>query len=571
MPIWSSIRSSVLVLAVVSGALAATPSGAATFYVGVGTGCTHQFLSQAVTATGANGAGLDIIRIASPSLAIGNLLMEVNNQSVQIVGGFPNCTATTPTGRTLITFLSPDGDDGFWVHGATSERFFGLTNIDMVMGDNAGRGLTLQDLTTVALDNSTISGGQAEYGGNIKLEGDVLLQLLHGSEVYGGVAANDLATIGSGGGIHCQNGGAVYIDSTSEVHDNYADYDGGGIFAFFCSITSEGVIYGNETSGNGAGIYAAGGTTVELLGADPGHLSRLLFNYAQTQGKGGGLFLVDAGTTAVARNAAINDNFGAGGGGGAWVGAGTTFTMDVDPDTCSAGRGCSFLSGNDGAGGGGALMVVVNSTATVRRTTIEGNSTYDGNPGNVASVDGTLLIESCEIFDNDNGELDPEVSRFYVIGTATIAFSTIVETTTADVFWTGAGSQFHLVSSIVQADLTFHAPPFAATLDCIIAKEFASFPAVSPSFLQVTDPALLFVNPAANDFRLKRGSPAQDFCDAAVYSTDHDMENQLRPYDDPTDANFIGAYDLGADEWRLDLFADGFESANTFRWSSVVP
>src|SRR5688572_25818332 len=102
MPTWTSIRRPALALALLTGSLAATPSAAAVFYVGVGTGCTHQFLSQAITAAGANGADLDLIRIASPSLTIGNLLLEVNDHSVQITGGFANCTASTPTGRTEI-------------------------------------------------------------------------------------------------------------------------------------------------------------------------------------------------------------------------------------------------------------------------------------------------------------------------------------------------------------------------------------------------------------------------------------------------------------------------------------
>jgi hypothetical protein len=550
---------------------ASAPAGAAVFYVGTGTGCTHQFISQAITAAAANGTGLDIIRLATPSLAIGNLLLEVNNHSVQLVGGFPDCITAAPTGRTTITFLSPDGDDGFWVHGATAERFFGLVNIDMVMGDNAGRGLTLQDLTTVALDNTTISEGQANDGGNIKLEGDVYLQLLNRSEVHHGQAP-----FGSGGGIHCQNGGTVYIDRLSKVHRNSSLDNGAGIFAFNCSITSEGWILLNNAGAHGGGIYAAGGSNVELNGRT-GYLSLIDRNIAFNNG--GGLFLVDAGTTATARNAGIIGNNatanGGGGGGGVWVGVGgTLFTMDVDASTCSGGRLCSVLAGNSSSlGNSGAILVAGGSTARVRQTRITGNYTEEGAPGSVATVIGTLHVEGCEIFGNSLAPTYPEVSRFFVTGTATIAFSTIVETTTsAEVFWTWAGSNFNFVSSIVQADQTFHASPVAAILDCVIAKEFTSFPAIGPRLFQVTDSTALFVNAASDDYRLKRGSPAQDFCDATVFApSDEDIDNQLRNYDDPTDTNFLGLLDLGADEWRPDLFIDGFETGNTGRWSSSAP
>jgi len=53
--------------------------------------------------------------------------------------------------------------------------------------------------------------------------------------------------------------------------------------------------------------------------------------------------------------------------------------------------------------------------------------------------------------------------------------------------------------------------------------------------------------------------------------TDHDFEDQVRGFDDPSEVNGLVADDLGADEWRPELFADGFETGNTLRWSSDEP
>jgi hypothetical protein len=50
-----------------------------------------------------------------------------------------------------------------------------------------------------------------------------------------------------------------------------------------------------------------------------------------------------------------------------------------------------------------------------------------------------------------------------------------------------------------------------------------------------------------------------------------DMDNQVRGWDDPTRPNLQGAHDLGADEWRPEIFSDGFETAGTNRWSASAP
>ena len=106
----------------------------------------------------------------------------------------------------------------------------------------------------------------------------------------------------------------------------------------------------------------------------------------------------------------------------------------------------------------------------------------------------------------------------------------------------------------------------------MITHEQASFPAGGTLLITVTDPTLLFQSSASFAMRLKRGSVAQDYCDTFFYSpVDDDLDNQPRGWDDPTRPDLQGAYDLGADEWRPDIFLDGFESAGTVRWSATAP
>ena len=57
---------------------------------------------------------------------------------------------------------------------------------------------------------------------------------------------------------------------------------------------------------------------------------------------------------------------------------------------------------------------------------------------------------------------------------------------------------------------------------------------------------------------------------------DDDVLRRGRPtchveFDEPTAFNFFGIWDLGADEAMPGLFSDGFQTANTGRWSAAFP
>ena len=544
--------------------LSAGSAGAEIFRVGIGTGCTHLTVEAAVAAAAANGSGFDEIQIAHVTQTLGSLV-DVDSHSVALVGGFSSCTAAIPTGQT--TLRRSDPTDAFYVHSTTGTSVLSLERITIEMGVSAKRALRLAGDVQALLIDSVLTDGQAplgENGGNVWMSGDATLALIRSTISLGEV--NE----GSGGGIYCENGGTVLVDGGSVVRENKAGVSGGGVFGQDCTIDTQGWIYDNTSSVDGGGISATGGSSVRLTGSGDDDFYVLESNQAGENG--GGLYLIGSGTTAIARNARIFGNVSGVSGGGVMVAGGASFTMDVDPATCSIGHGCSTLFFNNaGTAGGGALNVTAASSAAIRQTTIQFNGASEG-VGSVAIVFGTLLIEGCEIYFND-GQLLPRVSRFYVAGSLTIAFSTLDEETEfSGVFWVLSGATFRLYSSIVQADQTFHAPAFATALDCVITREQASFPAGGTLLLTVTDPTLIFQSGAPLEYRLKRGSVAQDYCDTFFYSpVDDDLDNQVRGWDDPTRPNLEGAHDLGADEWRPDIFHDGFELAGTARWSGVTP
>jgi hypothetical protein len=78
-------------------------------------------------------------------------------------------------------------------------------------------------------------------------------------------------------------------------------------------------------------------------------------------------------------------------------------------------------------------------------------------------------------------------------------------------------------------------------------------------------------NPAAGDYRLGPTSPAIDFCDTTHWaSAAFDIEWQSRDLDHPF-PDRLGIRDLGADEYQVVVFRDGFESGDAAPWSSVSP
>jgi len=569
--------------ALLACSLASSPAlEAATFVVGAGAGCTHATLASAVAAAAANGPGDDTIRLAVPSIAL-PALVDVVDQGVLIFGGYSSCTATTQTGRTTIT--GGGSNDAFWVHGAATEyRSFVLSRVTLDMTGSGLRPLRLDQLANVVLDAVDLVGGSAIDGGNVWMSGQVILQILGNSQIRDGVASDD------GGGIYCEAGGQIFLDGGSDVHNNWVDSSGGGIYADDCDVTvrsgetaddpawSEGV-WNNNSVDPGGGIAAVNGSTVALTGLSRDAIAGLISN--STSSAGGGLYLSGTGTTGVARNARIQSN-GGNPGGGVFVGVGATFTMDVNSSTCSAGRGCSDISDNytthPGGMGGAAIGVATGGGASVRQTEIHYNHSFVGPGGSVAAVasGGSLYLEGCEIHDNDYLPTDPDVSRFRVLNgsTVTVAFSTLVEDTVAPgvgVFEVEGGATFELLSSIIHASTTFEAPAAATLVDCVITKETASFPAGGTEISTVTDPLALFVNPAQNDYRLRRSSPAIDYCDTFnIAPTDTDIDGDLRGFDAPP-ANNLGTFDLGADEWLALLFVDGFETGNAGLWSASVP
>lgn len=570
--------------------LPAAPLAAATFRVGNDgiPPCTHSTIAAAVAAAAANGPGSDDIWVE------GNVTIpatiDINNHSVSILGGFPNCTDTNPP--TSSSSATTTADPAFWIHGGTSTRTVEITGMHVIRSSGGGgRIMDIQGPANVFLYDTFLSNGTAGNGGNVRMSGSVILFLGDGGSIYGGDAT------GNGGGIHCSGGGTVLATAGSRIGDNNAAFDGGGVYlndclmnvfagtteTVLCPLGGEGVVC-NQAELSGGGIYAINGAEVNLIGGadEPAVVAE---NRADS---GGGIYATGAGVSVDANNTWITDNRGSHEGGGVFVRDGASFTMIATESDCR-GQDCSLVARNFSSitgGIGGGISVDSGADVVVRQTTFTGNSANV--TGSVIHAEGAGTTVSLEglIVHGNSGSLNDAYFETDLSAVLTMAYSTVDEGMGCckGLFDTNNFSTVNLYNSILLAineatgqGRIFDEPIAAGETrfgDCLLHREHASTlppPVDANAYEPVVQPDALFVSREGGDLRLRRGSQAQDFCDTFRYTPQTtDIDREARGWDDPTvDNTPFGSYDLGADEWRPLLIAD-HEEGNCSDWSSVT-
>lgn len=199
MPLHRTAPPALLVAALV---LAAPHAAADIFTVGVGTGCTHATIQQAIDAAQAN-PGADTIRVTR-SLGYTQQALTVNTaQDLSIVGGFATCSQAASDGtRTTVSGAGGALVPVFTITGQTGS-VIRIRQLTITGGDTAGEG----------------HGGGIHYLGNGRLE-------LIETDVSGNTA-------GYGGGIYADGQGdqaELLLSNDVVIAGNTARYSGGGIY-----------------------------------------------------------------------------------------------------------------------------------------------------------------------------------------------------------------------------------------------------------------------------------------------------------------------------------------------------
>lgn len=575
---------------------ALTPLAAQSETIRVGAtadGCSHSSLALAWLRAAITPES-DTIVITSDQTWTGAVALNLTDESTVTIRGGVSCTDTSPRRRTVTTTV---GDLFEFVN--TRAEFRDLT----LRGDTGGRLITASGTSVITLSDTTLDDGRGTSGGNAHLSGGAALVALDGAVIRDGQADFD------GGGVYCTGPGAIALAEGSQLHGNRAAFNGGGVYltgGCLLNLRSGGPastgpghygIVDNRAEFNGGGVYATGGATVIAAGNrfEPASIrsNTAIFN-------GGGIYLTGAGTTAEVLSSELVSNRGFRKGGGLYVTAGAELEMDRDLVECDRGVRCSLLDGNGTVSlagvvtEGGAIVVTGGGQAEIRQTYITDNSA--ANDARVALVEGSgsfLLIEGSVLYDNDprgqhvlaRGGALARLAFISAWGSSTSGFGMFFAK--AD-----AGGRVDLYSSVVLEgngsaptgggpDRVF-APAGTGGIHnahCVLAHEDGSFPPDPLGTVAVqSNPAFIWDNPTTGDPHLWEFSDALDFCDTSVYSPlDSDIDAETRGEDAPV-PDVFGRFDLGADEWRPAappppgaIFADGFETRDTSRWSATVP
>jgi CSLREA domain-containing protein len=460
----SSVTKSVLIFLFILGT--SLISNAATFTVtkitdtNDGTCNADCSLREAIAA--ANAAVSDDIIDFSPALfgtaqtiTLGGTALDVENNGSLIING---------TGANSLAISANSSSRVFFFQGATVTLNSVTVRDGKISGNGDGAGI-FNNYGTVIINNSTIidnlanepgfqnSGGGIFNRGTMTVNNSIIRHNIANTE--GGGIANGGGGSTKGAVLHINNstfdtnssplnGGAIsnYFDNTLTIADTAFDVNaansgaGGAIFNLadadltnvtitrHSAVTGGGIYNGNRghltlhnsrisdnvTTGNGAGIFAAGdfGATLTITN------SEVYDNF--TQAKGAGIFAT-SGTVNVT-DSMIRNNFAANGGGGIYNDfSGSIFNVtrsEVKNNQGTTDGGGLYLAGgtatftdttmygntSNGAGGeGGGGVYVGGGIFNATNSTITGNSTAKQG-GGIMNRSGTVNLSSVTVNGN---------------------------------------------------------------------------------------------------------------------------------------------------------------------------
>lgn len=572
----------------------------------VGPGCTYSTIQAAVDAIPAGGAGAILVR--TRSLPYGEQI-EIINKSVQLRGGYNDCTSTDPSG---VSAIDPGLNAAYSSSPAVS---FSVTDTAAATGHR----LDVFDFDIIGSRGETGTGGSYTLGGAIRVWTDsgrnanVVLSstwIYHNHSVVegGGISLNgggngtldlidsrifdnevtDTLTGAGGGGLYCRGGYHIRMVG-GDISSNRSARSGGGMyltngceFSWYAGAAGQGTarLSDNQADYRGGGIYAWGGAKVRLIGAhlvlfgDPRSTRPLRIHDNQASGNGGAIFAFGAGTEVVVDRAWIYNNTSLSSGGAAMVGGDAVlFVHHIGEDVCHSARNCSRVFGNFATHSGGAVRAFNGGQVRIWNTKIQDNITgavgandfrgdlVAGNLSNVTLVN-SLISRTLSATPSGHALVANDGAIF-------VLWSTIADTRPASslgvIGLRGAAalgisnSIIHEANETVPIVTSYGGTP---TLDCacVIWHDDALGEMGCNARTEVADPS--FVSRENGLYYLQPGSPAINYCDIPPFSPDIDLDWNPRGVCHSTDGTCSDGniYDLGAYELPLGVFSDRFEN-----------
>lgn len=315
----------------------------------VGTGCTYSTFGSALNAAQPG----DELRLRAETF---NGTWSITKPNLTIRGGYASCSASTPSGldrstlratisnRPLLRIFSPATDVLL-----DRLRLTNANNPSASAGLGEGGGLHLGTGASATLGHVSIDNNQAQRGAGIFVSSNVSLK--SASTVAGG-------DLNISYNIASANGGGVYLDSQASL-DLVTD-------------SPSQITIGHNEATNGAGIYAAFGSSVQAR--------NLAMDLNIASSAGGGIYLaLNAGLLKLS-DCTFSDNIAAANGG----------AISSDAQVAAI-RNCLFQynqttlnSGNLGSGGAlflvGGISVIRESDFTNNQGR-RGGAIYLGQPG----------------------------------------------------------------------------------------------------------------------------------------------------------------------------------------------
>ncbi|MEQ1739483.1 MAG: FG-GAP-like repeat-containing protein [Methyloglobulus sp.] len=593
-------------IAVSINLLVLNPVQANIFTVGVGAGCTHSTLAEALSASAAS-LGTDQIRL-SKTIQYHNIEAQIISQNIEIKGGYETCQSSDAIGS-----VSLEGDGGtprsvLQIRGVGIVR---LTQLTIAKGDgndnSDGGGIDYKGSGALILDSVILDHNHAGNGGGIYFRGDgagAKLTLLDNNYIQYNSAAR------SGGGIYLNGRAMMNMSGRNNVVAHNTAYGvtpvpnqpliegyGGGLFVQ-APANAE---IGSGADSNGSVFFqneARIGGGIAVLGNNLGHanLVRLFSGYVNSPMRVSGNKANEKGGAIYVSATAVNSYFSRPGvclldtsleGNSAPKGAAVFtekatnasgsespyFSINACPrpnnaPTCPTGSNCSHISGNvemviPGKPNTGSIIELDMVDKTHSQANRLNSFAAHGNAaGSLIKLNGGELsstrIQNCLVWGNTISQFivdAPEAAT--IINQCTIAANTI-NTISQYIFRLHQPSGFpqrlsKVTNSIIAqprkqaVTLTGDLPLFEA------AHVFSNAPFVNgiiQRYLTNQDPG--FVNPSAFDFRLKPDSAAIDYAPLYGDGLATDVTGNKRTVDLPK-TNLSGLRDVGAYEVQIPI------------------